>query len=62
MKLSWMDGTQKSCGHRIPDLSIKGLYSQADTKRLFSDSLGCEFQAPQSACAIGELKKGLTKR
>ena len=42
----------------LADLSVKHSYSQADTKRLFSDSLGCELQAPRSACAIGERKQG----
>jgi hypothetical protein len=46
----------------LTDLSIRHSYSQAETKRLFSDSLGCELLNPQSACAIGERKYGSTRR
>ncbi len=55
-------GSFKSYVVSLTDLTIKGSYSQAETKRLFSDSLGCELQKPQSACAFGELKKGRTNR
>lgn len=50
-------GSFRSYVVSLTDLSIKGSYSQAETTRLFSNSLGCELQAPQSACAIGELRK-----
>jgi hypothetical protein len=43
-------------------LSIKRSYSQAETTRFFSDSLGCELQNPQSACVIGEWKQDSGKR
>lgn len=55
-------GSFRSYVVSLTDLSIKGSYSQAETKRLFSDSLGCELKNPQSACAIGEPKKDPTKR
>lgn len=51
-------GSFRSYEVTLADLSVKRSYSQADTKRLFSDSLGCELQSPQSACSIGERKPG----
>jgi hypothetical protein len=55
-------GSFRSYEVTLADLSVKRSYSQADTKRLFSDSLGCELQAPQSACAIGERKQAPATR
>lgn len=55
-------GSFRSYVVSLTDLSIKGSYSQAETKRLFADSLGCELKNPQSACAMGELKKIPTNR
>lgn len=51
-------GSFRSYEVSLAGLSVKRSYSQAETKRLFSDSLGCELQNPQSACAIGERKQG----
>lgn len=55
-------GSFRSYEVSLADLSIKRSYSQAQTKKLFSDSLGCELRNPQSACAIGERKQGPTRR
>ena len=55
-------GSFRSYVVSLADLSIRRSYSQAETKTLFSDSLGCELQNPQSACAIGERKQGSAER
>jgi hypothetical protein len=55
-------GSFRSYVVSLTDLSIKRSYSQAETTRFFSDSLGCELQNPQSACVIGEWKQDSGKR
>lgn len=49
-------GSFRSYEVSLTDLGIKRSYSQAETNRLFFDSLGCELRNPQSTCAIGERK------
>ena len=55
-------GSFRSYVVSLTDLTIKRSYSQAETRRLFSDSLGCELKNPQTGCAIGEREQGSAKR
>ena len=55
-------GSFRSYVVSLTDLSVKASYSQAETTKLFSDSLGCELKDPQTACVIGEQKQGPAKR